>query len=286
MRELAFFERDCIGTSFTTAFRIMPLLTSRRVNLAFWYARRPRLWKQLVRIVRHHPPSVDNPLAGIDARAWCESTAVDIASAVERVVGGVGAESFETQYAEEVRVGMRLQRECPVKMGLGASADLLYSLALRSQARFALETGVAFGWSSFALLQAVALRDGHLWSTDMPYPLRENDGFVGCVVPPRLRDHWTLLRYPDRDGLPKALRARSQYDLCHYDSDKSEQGRRWAYPTLWEALRPGGVFVSDDVQDNLVFRDFCLQREVEAVVVRVPDAAGFKFSGLALKLAR
>ena len=35
--------------------------------------------------------------------------------------------------------------------------------------------------------------------------LRNNDRFVGCVVPDELRGQWTLLRWSDRVGVPKAI---------------------------------------------------------------------------------
>ena len=44
-------------------------------------------------------------------------------------------------------------------------------------------------------------------------------------------------------------------DLCHYDSDKSWWGRAYAF-LLWKALKPGGLFISDDIQDNMFFAEF------------------------------
>ena len=54
-------------------------------------------------------------------------------------------------------------------------------------------------------------------------------------------------------------------DLCHYDSDKSYYGRRWAYPKLWEALKTGGIFISDDIQDNWAFKEFCVSQRMSQV---------------------
>ncbi|NNU43670.1 class I SAM-dependent methyltransferase [Ramlibacter montanisoli] len=79
---------------------------------------------------------------------------------------------------------------------------------------------------------------------------------MGVAVPQRLRARWLLIREPDRWGLKKALRHfGGRIDLCHYDSDKSCDGRQYGYDLMWKALRPGGVFISDDIQDNLAFRD-------------------------------
>jgi hypothetical protein len=103
----------------------------------------------------------------------------------------------------------------------------------------------------------------------MPYPKLNNDAHVGCIVPDALRSRWTLLRYADREGLPRALRLLGTLDLCHYDSDKRYRSRMWAYPLLWQALRPGGLLLSDDIGDNIAFRDFCLQVRLDPVVIGI-----------------
>jgi predicted O-methyltransferase YrrM len=99
---------------------------------------------------------------------------------------------------------------------------------------------------------------GRLISIDMPYAKLDNERYVGCAVPPRLRANWSLVRRSDRDALEPALAELGELDVAHYDSDKSYAGRMFAYPKLWAALRNGGVLMSDDVEDNLAFRDFAL----------------------------
>jgi predicted O-methyltransferase YrrM len=94
-----------------------------------------------------------------------------------------------------------------------------------------------------------------------------------------MRDRWTLLRHSDRRGIPKALHLSDGYDLIHYDSDKTQEGRRWAYPRLWRALRPGGVLISDDVGDNEIWAEFCESVGAPLIVVRRHRA----YSGLARK---
>jgi hypothetical protein len=90
---------------------------------------------------------------------------------------------------------------------------------------------------------------------------------------------WPLFRLADRQGLPRALHLLRQVDVCHYDSDKSYAGRMWAAPLLWSALRPGGYFISDDIDDNLAFRHFADQCGVAPLIVRV----GGKFVGVLVK---
>ena len=268
-----------------------PALTSRQLHTLRWYVSRPRLWKQFLRMVAEKRRAEPVDLSAINAakaaaRHWAESQAISESELLECITGSKVLRKLEEECPDEVAIGTERQKTCPVKMGSGADHDLLYTLAEYVGCVRAVETGVAFGWSSFGLLHSVAKRNGRLISTDMPYPLRENDGFVGCVVPARLRPYWTLMRAPDRDALPAALRRLSPIDLCHYDSDKSEAGRRLAYPRLWAALRTGGLFLTDDVQDNLGYARFCEAVGHSPLVVRVPERDGFKYGGVLIKAAR
>ncbi len=261
------------------------VVTPRQLHTLRWYARRPRLWRQFLRMLGEKRRGATPQTATLEAErregiAWAESHAIPASAALQHLTGSDAVCLLEEECPDEVAAGHEQQRACPAHMGGGADYHFLYTLAERLRCVRVVETGVAFGWSSFALLHSVAKRGGHVISTDMPYPLRENDAFVGCVVPERLRRHWTLLRAPDRDALPTALRRLAPIDLCHYDSDKSTAGRRWAYPRLWQALRPGGLFVTDDVQDNLGFAEFCETVGVTPLVARVRDGAGFKFAGI------
>jgi predicted O-methyltransferase YrrM len=171
-------------------------------------------------------------------------------------------------------------RDSGVAMGGAGDLDLLYRAILASRSRRVIETGVAYGWSSLAALAALRETDGRLVSVDMPYPKAATEAFVGVAVPDGLRERWTLIREPDRNGLRKAIRTfEGRIDLCHYDSDKSYPGRMFAYPLLWDALRPGGLFISDDIQDNFAFRDFFEQRGIS---FGVTESDG-KFVGIARK---
>lgn len=169
-------------------------------------------------------------------------------------------------------------------MGGAADIDLLYSLCLATGAVRVLETGVAFGWSTLSILCAIEDKaDSRLVSVDMPYLAANVDDLVGLAVPRELRGNWTLHRGADREKLPGAIAAIRPIDLVHYDSDKSYRGRVWAYPLIWDALKPGGILMSDDIEDNLAFLEFAEAVGIPPIVVRAPDGA--KFSGIIRKPA-
>lgn len=164
----------------------------------------------------------------------------------------------------------------------GANLDILYAAAVRSNAKSVLETGVAAGWSTLAILSWLLSKpEGRLVSVDRPYPGTESNDYVGAVLPEDFATsaRWRLLILPDRLGVPRALRDLGLLDLVHYDSDKTPDGRRFAYPLLYDALCPGGMFISDDVGDNLAFWDFVDSNALEALVVD----AGDKYVGLVEK---
>lgn len=120
----------------------------------------------------------------------------------------------------------------------------------------------------------------------MPGPLRRDEGEVGIVVPSALRPYWTLEQAPDAVGLPKVLAKAPPLDFCHYDSDKAYDGRMLTYPLLWASLRPGGIFMSDDISDNTAFRDFAAEIGVAPMIVLAPGtgSSGERYVGLLRKL--
>ena len=166
-------------------------------------------------------------------------------------------------------------------MGGSAHINLLYDCVRLLNAKKIIETGVAYGWSSLAILKALNKNnDGILYSVDMPYLGTKNNKEVGIVVPQYLRKNWIVIRKPDRPGIIDALdKAGGKIDLCHYDSDKSWWGRHYAYPILWNALNSQGLFISDDIQDNLYFSEFVKKKLLDFSVVKYKG----KFVGLIRK---
>ena len=68
-------------------------------------------------------------------------------------------------------------------------------------------------------------------------------------------------------------------DLCHYDSDKSYYGRVYGYPLLWDSLKEGGIFISDDIQDNLAFKELVERKKTKFAVTEYEG----KYIGITLK---
>lgn len=242
-----------------------------KVRSAAWWIRHPKLYPELVRMAIFKLTGERSRKSTGEGRRWCEAVATDVDGAlmqlgVPRPVGQL------SEFSDEIVEARRRQDACPVRMGGGGNIELLFLLNEAVGSTRVIETGVAYGWSTLAILLSLSRRGGgKLVSVDRPYPNSTAERYVGWVVPERLRGGWTLLSYADREGLPRALRLLPQIDLCHYDSDKTVRGRRWAYPRFWKALRPGGLLVSDDIDDNEAFRDFAGLVGVSPIVVRTPQ---------------
>lgn len=220
------------------------------------------------------------------ATAWCKKRAVNTAEGLFEITGirmdptlVIRNQFHDIFYQADKRV-----KNCPQVMGGEGNLDLLFYLAQHFQSKAVIETGVAYGWSSLALLLSITNRpSAQLISTNLHYSRYGDDGYVGCAVPENFKDKWTILREADRTAIPNALALMPTIDLCHYDSDKTYTGRLWAYPFLWNALKVGGCFISDDVGDNLAFKHFCHMVRQKPIIISMPASAGTKYIGILLK---
>ena len=243
------------------------------------YAKRPDLYPELGRKIVKNIFNRKSAFRGKEkTQQWAVSNAVSQEIAIEKLFG-LKMQSFEALFTEELKLALQKEKECPIKMGGAGALELIYHACEFTQAKNTVETGVAYGWSSFAALLSLEKRHGTLYSSDMPYLGMDSDQFVGCVVPENLRKNWRLFRHADKESLPKIFGESDVFDVIHYDSDKSYEGRTWAYNKLLDHLREGGVFISDDIGDNSAYQDFCEKNGIDSTVVEFEG----KFVGLFIK---
>ena len=238
-----------------------------RLKTVAWYLRDDGRRATLPSLIRMKLFPHPKESTRAEATRRCEADRVSRDEALAKLAPAWRPVAIGDVHGAELQAAAVACESCPVRMGGPGDMDLLFNLAEAAGAKTVIETGVAYGWSSLALLLSLAQRGGRLISTDMPYAKAGNEPFVGVAVPERLKPNWTLFREPDRAALPAALADAGQIDVCHYDSDKSYSGRRFAYPRLWRALRSGGYFISDDVNDNIAFHEFAADVGAEPVIV-------------------
>jgi hypothetical protein len=163
-----------------------------KLRTGIWFLQRPSHWNHATQLVkRKWLPNRDRPADENKARAWATARAVSLADALVWLglaVPGAPLPSLPTALLEEAR---NSAVRSGVLMGGPGDLNLLYAATLLLGARRIVETGVAYGWSTLAILAALNGREGvKLVSVDMPYPKMNNEPFVGAGPPARaLADH-------------------------------------------------------------------------------------------------
>lgn len=244
------------------------------------YLKRPDLYPELRRKIWKNIFNRSSGLRGKeDAEKWCKALAISEKEFIENVLK-ITFLPFEKMFPQEFASALQAQAKSPVKMGGAGSLSVIYYINEYANAQKSIETGVAYGWSSFAALASLVHRNGTLYSSDMPYLLQnQSDDFVGCVIPEKYKNNWDLYRYADKESLPKIFSKSDSFDVVHYDSDKSYDGRMWAYKLLFEKIKKGGIFMSDDIGDNAAFKDFCESENLKAHIVEFDE----KYAGIIIK---
>jgi predicted O-methyltransferase YrrM len=194
------------------------------------------------------------------ARAWAARHAEDMnawGSAVDPVLWREGLD-WAAAFADFARPRLDRLAAAGVNLGGGGGVELLYLLTRLIRPALALETGVAAGWSTSAILAAMrANESGLLLSSDFPFfRLADPERYIGYVVPDDLKRRWTLRTKGDRRNLEEFLLPDTRVDLVHYDSDKTRNGREFFLRRVRPHLTNRHVIVMDDIQDNLVFREY------------------------------
>ncbi len=149
----------------------------------------------------------------------------------------------------------------------------LYALVRELVPRTAVETGVCNGVSTAFLLAALERnRAGELHSIDLPeFAGREYapDAFwagkggavvpdgkqPGWMVPVQLRARWRLHVGRSQELLPGLLARLEPIDVFLHDSEHSYECMSFELAAAFEALRPGGALVADDVDGNGAFHE-------------------------------
>ncbi|MCX8171860.1 MAG: class I SAM-dependent methyltransferase [Candidatus Bathyarchaeota archaeon] len=142
----------------------------------------------------------------------------------------------------------------------------LYLIVRAIKPKIVLETGVSAGRSSTFIL--AALYDnmkydnmkGVLYSID-PNP---NSGYA---IPEKLKDKWRFINTTSEGALPNLLEELNQIDIFLHDSLHTYECMIFEYKSVWPFIRKGGFLLSDDVDQNLAFRDFCQNISKDAIIV-------------------
>ena len=159
---------------------------------------------------------------------------------------------------------------------------VLYTLVRMLEPEIIIETGVASGRSSAAILEALAGNGkGRLYSIDLPqfysgdapdlYKTDEGNselkGFVpkgkepGWLVPKELRDRWELILGDSNVELPKLFAKLPKINMFYHDGDHSYETMSFEFRSAWEKIPEGGYLLSDDTKWNVAWKEFADSHE-------------------------
>ena len=200
----------------------------------------------------------------IEAEMWCKAEAVDYQEYARQLDSGLWAES--AHFAQECEsVAKDKLNDLDIDLGGGANYPFLYFLVRFHRPDTVVETGVAAGFSSYAILAAMNVNNqGTLYSSDFPYfRLKNPEQYIGYVVPNELKTRWRLFTRGDRRNIKQITEKLTTVDLLHYDSDKSYSGREFVLSALTKVMSKNPIVMMDDIQDNLFFRDFVTKQRLQ-----------------------
>jgi predicted O-methyltransferase YrrM len=195
-----------------------------------------------------HSTTAEQIAKSLDAKLWAEACAI------------------EAEFQDHAR---SVLGKIPHDLGGGGDYKFLYWLTRYRRPKVVVETGVAAGWSSRALLLALKKnRKGRLYSSDLPYfRLPNPERFVGVLVEDDLRKNWALHIEGDEVNLPRILADVPHVDIFHYDSDKMASGREYAISLVRSKLAPDGIILVDDIRNDEWFKCYVTANKTPFSVV-------------------
>jgi predicted O-methyltransferase YrrM len=141
----------------------------------------------------------------------------------------------------------------------------IYIVVRAKKPNIMIETGVAQGYSSWVILNAMKKNQmGHLYSIDLPSNDTNNDynfnqSEIGHVVPEELLSNWTLIIGDVKVELPKLQEKLPKIDLFFHDSDHSYEHMNYEFEEAKKMLLDNGLILSDDIHKNKAFEEFIVK---------------------------
>ncbi|MFC1947595.1 class I SAM-dependent methyltransferase [Chloroflexota bacterium] len=167
-------------------------------------------------------------------------------------------------YASVFNVLTNIESTTKGEMGNISESDwlLLYTLVRLVKPETVVETGVASGISTTAILSALYKNEmGRLYSIDLPlnriignrmrdgrlYDLVYEGQQTGWLIPEHLQSQWELILGDVRDVLEPLLNQLRNIDMFFHDDLHTPDHMFWEFKLVWPYINAGGVIASDDI---------------------------------------
>ena len=194
---------------------------------------------------------------------WIKENVTEVSNFAKTISPQLWEEAITQSKLIEQNANKTLEN-IPYNLGGGADYPLLYFLTRYLSPENVLETGVAAGYSSYAILSALQKNGkGTLYSSDFPYfRIKDPERYIGIVVEKNLRKNWNLFIEGDENNLPKIFKIVKKIDIFSYDSDKTYSGRSKTLKKVSKFLTENSVIIMDDIQDNSFFYDYIKENNI------------------------
>jgi predicted O-methyltransferase YrrM len=238
--------------SFLTNLRLYGI--SQAIRLGFTQALRITAESKMMRSVTS--PSIS------DLLSFSSLVSIDPTSAVSKVTPNVD-ESLLREWSKKyvAAIAKQSNSDNPGSMYPSnwtvdqESAVFLYLLVRLQQPSLVVETGVADGRSSTAILLALEENDyGRLVSIDV----RQR---VGSLIPENIKGRWDFRLLPkgksQREEFAALVDSLEPIDIFLHDSDHSYDWQKFEFDNVLPCLAPHGLVLSDDADASFAFVEFC-----------------------------
>jgi predicted O-methyltransferase YrrM len=182
----------------------------------------------------------------------------------------------------ETRLALRGMRPGRSTYGYYSDADTalcgaLWCTVVHTRPQAVIETGVAHGVSSQTVLAALTQNDrGHLWSIDLPHPLRTGlHALTGIAVTEEHTSRWSYIEGSSRQRLPSLVTEVGQLDVFIHDSLHTARNTLFEMEQAARALRAGGVMLIDDIFEHEGFATFARRHpDYQTMICQPSDKLG------------
>ena len=166
-------------------------------------------------------------------------------------------------------------KEMPYPIDYSISSDsrkFLYILCRITKPRNVIETGVAYGLSSFYILSALNRNEyGKLTSIDSVFRPWQSEEMIGSIIPKNLRSKWKLVLGKSNEKLLDEFKKIENVEIFVHDSLHSYKNMTFEFNCAINNIKNNGIIISDDILDNDAFYDFIKNKEIINSIIKVEN---------------
>ena len=184
-------------------------------------------------------------------------------------------DKYVEKFFSELKDKKYPSKEMPYPVDYSISYDsrkFLYVICRIIKPKNIVETGVAYGLSSFYILSALNKNKfGTLISIDSVFRPWQSKKMIGSIIPENLRDRWELELGRSNEKLLEVFQNIDDAEIFIHDSLHSYKNMTFEFNCAINRISNNGIIISDDILDNDAFYDFTKEKKIRSSVVKVED---------------